>query len=110
MSSSHYETAKENDLDPYQYLLWLLQNAPGLSETDEAWAEKLLPANAGRMLYAAKIDDRHLSEQKLLEMAAFYTWLDFTLTDMHRSRCISLFNNYGQTVDGSAVLRDRFCG
>lgn len=35
MSSSHYETAKENDLDPYQYLLWLLQNAPGLSETDE---------------------------------------------------------------------------
>ena len=96
MSSSHYETAKENDLDPYQYLLWLLQNAPGLSETDEAWAEKLLPARA--------------SEQKLLEMAAFYTWLDFTLTDMHRSRCISLFNNYGQTVDGSAVLRDRFCG
>lgn len=46
MSSSHYETAKENDLDPYQYLLWLLQNAPGLSETDEAWAEKLLPARA----------------------------------------------------------------
>ena len=37
------------------------------------------------MLYAAKIDDRHLSEQKLLEMAAFYTWLDFTLTDMHRA-------------------------
>ena len=40
------ETAKENGLDPYQYLLWLLQNAPGLSETDEAWAEKLLPARA----------------------------------------------------------------
>lgn len=35
------------------------------------------------MLYAAKIDDRHLSEQKLLEMAAFYTWLDFTLTIFH---------------------------
>lgn len=30
--------------------------------------------------------------ERLLEMAAFYTWLDFTLTDMHRSRCISLFN------------------
>lgn len=30
------ETAKENGLDPYRYLLWLLQNAPGLSETDEA--------------------------------------------------------------------------
>ena len=33
-------------LDPYRYLLWLLQNAPQLSETDAAWAEKLLPANA----------------------------------------------------------------
>ena len=51
MSSSHYETAKENDLDPYQYLLWLLQNAPGLSETDEAWAEKLLPASAPEECY-----------------------------------------------------------
>ena len=40
------ETAKANGLDPYRYLLWLLQNAPGLSETDEAWAEKLLPARA----------------------------------------------------------------
>ena len=40
------DTAKENGLDPYQYLLWLLQNAQGLSETDEAWAEKLLPARA----------------------------------------------------------------
>ena len=40
------ETAKENGLDPYRYLLWLLQNAPQLSETDAAWAEKLLPANA----------------------------------------------------------------
>ena len=40
------ETAKENGLDPYRYLLWVLQNAPQLSETDEAWAEKLLPANA----------------------------------------------------------------
>ena len=40
------ETAKENGLDPYRYLLWVLQNAPQLSETDEAWAEKLLPTNA----------------------------------------------------------------
>ena len=39
------ETAKENGLDLYRYLLWVLQNAPQLSETDEAWAEKLLPAN-----------------------------------------------------------------
>ena len=41
----------ENGLDPYRYLLWLLQNAPQLSETDEAWAEKLLPANAPEECY-----------------------------------------------------------
>ena len=40
------ETAKENGLDPYRYLLWILQNALGLSETDEAWAEQFTPANA----------------------------------------------------------------
>ena len=45
------ETAKENGLDPYRYLLWLPQNAPQLSETDEAWAEKLLPANAPEECY-----------------------------------------------------------
>ena len=45
------ETAKENSLDPYRYLLWVLQNAPGLSKTDEAWAEKLLPANAPEECY-----------------------------------------------------------
>ena len=53
------ETAKENGLDPYRHLLWLLQNAPGLSETDEAASRE----SPGRMLYAAKIDDRHLSER-----------------------------------------------
>ena len=45
------ETAKENELDPYRYLLWVLRNAPGLSKTDEAWAEKLLPANAPEECY-----------------------------------------------------------
>ena len=40
------ETAKENGLDPYRYLLWVLQNAPQLSETDAAWAEQFTPANA----------------------------------------------------------------
>lgn len=74
------ETAKENALDPYRYLPWVLQNAPQLSETGKAWAEKLLPARAPeRMLCAAKIIDRHLGEQKLLEMAAFYAWLGLTL-------------------------------
>ena len=45
------ETAKENGLDPYRYLLWVLQTAPQLSEIDEAWAEKLLPANAPEECY-----------------------------------------------------------
>ena len=40
------ETAKENNLDPHRYLLWVLRNAPTLSQTDEYWAEKLTPANA----------------------------------------------------------------
>ena len=40
------ETAKENQLDPHRYLLWVLRSAPALSQTDEAWAEKLLPSMA----------------------------------------------------------------
>ena len=32
-------------------LVWVLRNAPGLSETDEAWSEKLLPANAPEKCY-----------------------------------------------------------
>ena len=45
------ETAKESSLDPYRYLLWILQNAPQLSETNKAWAESLLPANAPEECY-----------------------------------------------------------
>ena len=44
-------TAAENGLDPYRYLLWVLQNAPQLSETDETWAEKLFPARAPKECY-----------------------------------------------------------
>ena len=51
MIYSLMETAKENGLDPYRYLLWVLRNAPGLSEIDEAWPEKLLPANAPEECY-----------------------------------------------------------
>ena len=35
------ETAKENGLDPYRYLLWVLRSAPALSQTDMEWAEQL---------------------------------------------------------------------
>lgn len=41
------ETAKETGLDPYRYLLWVLERAPKLVQTaDEAWAEKLVPIQA----------------------------------------------------------------
>ena len=40
------ETAKENGLDPYRYLVWVLDMAPKLSRTDSLWAEKLLPVLA----------------------------------------------------------------
>ena len=41
------ETAKETGLDPYRYLLWVLERAPALVRAaDEAWAEKLIPARA----------------------------------------------------------------
>ena len=45
------ETAKENRLDPYRYLTWVLQTAPGLSPVapnadDSSWAAGLLPACA----------------------------------------------------------------
>ena len=40
------ETAKENKLDPYRYLLWVLESAPGLARNNKSWAEALIPANA----------------------------------------------------------------
>jgi len=40
------ETAKENGLDPYRYLVWVLDTAPKLSQSDASWAEKLLPSLA----------------------------------------------------------------
>ena len=48
MIYSLIETAKENGLDPYRYLVWLLHNAPDLSQKDEAWAESFLPVNASQ--------------------------------------------------------------
>lgn len=40
------ETAKENGLDPYRYLLWIFRTAPKLFQSDTAWATRLLPALA----------------------------------------------------------------
>ena len=40
------ETAKEHKLDPYRYLLWVLECAPVLAQQNESWAEHLLPEKA----------------------------------------------------------------
>ena len=40
------ETAKENRLDPYRYLAYVLTTAPNLDRTDPGWITHLLPANA----------------------------------------------------------------
>ena len=43
---SMIQTAKENGLDPYRYLTWVLKTAPALSMTDSAQVDMLLPVNA----------------------------------------------------------------
>ncbi len=40
------ETAKENGLDPFRYLLHVLKTAPNLDQTAENWVSPLLPQNA----------------------------------------------------------------
>ena len=40
------ETARENGLDPYRYLTWLLNEAPRRVLSDSDWATTLLPQNA----------------------------------------------------------------
>lgn len=40
------ETAKENHLDPYRYLLYVLKTAPKLFRTTTDWVTPLLPGNA----------------------------------------------------------------
>ena len=40
------ETAKENGLDPYRYLTWVLKAAPKHEEQNSDWAAKLIPEYA----------------------------------------------------------------
>ena len=40
------ETAKENGLDPYRYLSWVLNEAPKRAERDPNWASSLVPQTA----------------------------------------------------------------
>lgn len=39
------QTAIENKLDPYKYLVWVMKEGQRIKDTDENWAEKLLPWN-----------------------------------------------------------------
>ena len=40
------ETAKENGLDPYRYLSWVLNEAPRRATINPSWAATLIPQNA----------------------------------------------------------------
>lgn len=40
------ETAKENGLDPYKYLCFVFETAPGIDQSAENWIDQLLPKNA----------------------------------------------------------------
>ena len=40
------ETAKENGLDPYRYLTWVLNEAPKRAGRDPNWASSLVPHTA----------------------------------------------------------------
>lgn len=40
------ETAKENGLNPYEYLVYVLKTAPNLDQEKENWVDVLLPWNA----------------------------------------------------------------
>ena len=44
------ETAKENGLDPYRYLLWIFREAPKAAASDPAWAGGFLPQSAPKSL------------------------------------------------------------
>lgn len=50
------ETAKENGLEPYRYLVWVLQNAPRMSRDMPGWAVKLMPENAPKVCFAGSRD------------------------------------------------------
>jgi hypothetical protein len=48
------ETAKENDLDPYHYLTWVLKTAPTLNMADSDQVETLLPIHAPKQCWSRK--------------------------------------------------------
>ena len=53
---SMIETAKENGLDPFHYLVWVLQSTPGMNKTAPDWAAALMPENAPKICFAGNRD------------------------------------------------------
>ena len=51
------ETAKETELDPYKYLLWVLREAPMLFETNQEWAKKLTLAHCTQHCVKSLLDN-----------------------------------------------------
>lgn len=51
------ETAKENNLDPYKYITWVLSTAPKISETTENWAVECLPWKAPETVAMTNVRD-----------------------------------------------------
>lgn len=49
------EAAKENNLDPYRYLTWVLKSAPYLNMDDPNQVETLLPSNAPDSCHSGQI-------------------------------------------------------
>ena len=37
------QTAIENNIDPYAYLIWVMKEGQRIKDTDKSWAETLLP-------------------------------------------------------------------
>ena len=44
------ETAKENGIDPYKYLVWVLIEAPKRATVDSKWAFGLMPQNCAEAI------------------------------------------------------------
>ena len=50
------ETAKENGLDPFRYLCWIMKSAPAMAISDADWASKLVPSNAPQEVRAKQTE------------------------------------------------------
>ena len=48
------EIAKENGLDPYHYLTWVLKTAPTLNMADSDQVETLLPIHAPKQCWSSR--------------------------------------------------------